>query len=274
MKIILADVNLNAIEVVAPAVPEMEILMSYYFLETRYYTRLPLLNKKFYFDSGVVQLRKKSQIQKKKEVSNDILIKLYKDTDFVKYIFNLDIGEIKDQLHSYDVMRKAGVPTIPIWHGHMPFDIIDRFVETTDYIAISMFKLAGKNKETNVYAYLDKFWTYIMNRNLFPLKVHILGVERPNILLKYPFYSCDASSYTASMRFGAIHKFTLQGFKNLKLRYNKKTVKDMARGLGVHAINSKEKRYKIQAVNSAKERLKAQRLITKVWENRGVVWKD
>ena len=278
MKIVLAELNTDVMSTLVPLFPQLEMLCTFYYADNSHLSRMrTLAPKKFYFDSGVVQLRRASRISPgNRDITAQSLIEFCKkNADVVKYMFSLDIGDIEEQLKNAFEMLAAGVPVIPIWHGHMDKSVIDRFAEKTDYIAISMFKVGGISNKTRAKTFLDDFWAYLLKRNLFPrLRVHCLGVEQPKILLRYPFYSVDASSYNTAFRYGAIHKYDLASFKNVRAKYGRKNNEGLLRETGHRGLLTLRRDYKEQAVLSVKERMKAQDLITRVWATRGITWPE
>lgn len=284
MKVIIADNNTTVLRKVLPAKEiDCPVLLSYWFFETvqnkMNFQGMMSSNREMYLDSGVFSARKSDYTI---PLSN--LLRFYHQYSSVwNWVFSLDQGTLKEQYVNFRTQIKASVPTIGIYHAWMPIEMIDRFAEHTNYIAVSGYISGGFNKSPDlVLAYLDRIFEYIHSRNLWPLKVHILGCELSELLTRYPFYSCDASTLSSAYRFGKLQKFDpIQG-KIIGCRPKDNLQRALKIG-GSSTINyirsgtSKEEwseRRKTLIYQAAYARHEYQKYLTKYWENKGIIWTD
>ena len=236
-------------------------------------------NSKFYLDSGVFSARAKGII-----LPVDILIDfVLRQEGLIDFVFNMDNGSKEEQLENCRKMKQAGLPVIGIFHGdrigsNMPLDYIDRFLEYTDYIGVGV-----KNTDINVnMKYLDMIFDYVYKKNLWPVRFHLLGSETVKLLSKYPFYSSDASTIVQTYIMGKVSKWNK---KNLKIEMLHPRNEPMTSAKHIIPLeNYIEKHYtklgqrqdlaRYERVKiSIPERFHLQRMITKLWEDRGIAWK-
>jgi len=227
------------------------------------------LNSKFYVDSGVFTARKKGVI-----IPPSDLIKFYEIyRDVIDYMFTMDSGEKDQQLKNTITLKTAGLPIIGIWHGlnnpkgYMPYEYIDRILDHTDYIGV------GYNPNGNIFEYLDKFFNYIYKKNYWPLKVHALGIERLDILSKYPFYSADSSTFASAYAFGRISYFnkTKLQIKNLhpKDQFRKAFKFDINLIKYIGNTTDYRERRNFQNITP---RFEYQKMLTDLWIKKGIDW--
>jgi len=230
------------------------------------------LKGKMYLDSGVFSARKKGMI-----IPTEELIDFYfEHEDTIDHVFSMDDGPIETQLKNAKQMKDAGLPVIGIFHpGTMPLDYLDKLNEICDYVSIGMFSVGGFMKKDSIINTLDKVWEYIYHRDLMPMKIHLLGTENTDVLIRYPFYSSDASSFFLGYANGAYSYFNKMN-QRIKMINLRKNLTDAAT-LDINAVDLKgdsiEHRV-LRASNSIRARFDLQRFVTDVWTKKGVVWED
>lgn len=233
-------------------------------------------NYKIYLDSGVFSARKSGTV-----IPVEDLIDFYKDNSIsYDHVFNMDEGEHEEQLQNCIKMKVAGVPVIGIFHADMTLDMLHRYIDICEgYIAVSFFK-TGSPKTEKSRQNLDRvFNSIIKTYSTNDLKrVHGLGVEVRDLLLRYPFYSVDSTSAKSNYAFGKIAEFdskkgTIIAHKAINkehaLRIMQKTGAASAAGFA-HDSHSITERVRI----AVEEREKYNRFLNDVWKNRGIIWQN
>lgn len=160
---------------------------------------------------------------KKTEINIDEYIQFYHEhKDYVDYIVNLDVipGEwgrtatpeeaeeaCEKGFKNYYYMLENNIPhekLIHVFHMGDDFSYLERmFEECTDYIGISPAndKTTGQKMK-----WLEKVYgDYICDKKGIPqIRTHGFGVTALNILIRFPWYSADSTSWTLTSRFGCI----------------------------------------------------------------------
>jgi len=107
-------------------------------------------------------------------------------------------------LENQRIMEDAGLTPIPVFHyGEPEEDFLKYYVDNYDYIAIGV---AG-NTGDKLKPWLDRcFGNYICKSNGMPkTKVHGFAVTSLRIMLRYPWYSVDSTSWVVTGRMGSIY---------------------------------------------------------------------
>ena len=100
-------------------------------------------------------------------------------------------------------MRKAGLSPIPVFHQGESFYWLDKLLDD-GYKYIALGGLGGQS-ETDSLNWLDHSWTRLTTNDGKPIiKVHGLGVASFSLLKRYPWFSCDATSWALTAAYGSI----------------------------------------------------------------------
>jgi hypothetical protein len=116
-------------------------------------------------------------------------------------------SEIEDSAKkSYDnlkIMHKAGLKPIPVFHQGERWYWLERMLaEGEQYIGISPYL---RSNYSALIGWLDQCFTLITNEKGQPLcKTHGFGVTDQSILMRYPWFSCDSTSWTMGPSYGHI----------------------------------------------------------------------
>lgn len=239
------------------------------------------IKPELWIDSGVYSARKLNI-----KIPVEELIKFCQTwKHLIKWVFTMDEGTAEEQFQNSIKLKQNNIPVIPIFHlAFMGLDYIDKFIDQGfDYLAIggiSAFKSGGK---LGFRKYQDEFWNYIDKKNYFPIKVHLLGSEDFSYLSRYPYYSSDASTIVKTYIFGTVSIFNKKKItfdmvhpKNEPLAVLKK-YPDLELFIEAHYLknggkNVHAREERIRQV--IQERFKYQKLLTDLWTERGVIWKD
>lgn len=145
-------------------------------------------------------------------------------------------------------MRSKGINPIHVFHMHEDFKWLDRIAKELDYIGISPANDVPKSEKI---AWLDRVFSKIKATK----KTHGFGVTAPDIIYRYPWYSCDSISWKAPCMYGR------SSFEN----YDKIGFKDKRKP-------KEYMRYKL--IREIQEFDKLGEKATKLWAERNVIWLD
>jgi hypothetical protein len=118
---------------------------------------------------------------------------------------NLDvIGDAQATWKNQVVMEKAGLHPLPVFHfGEDMKWLIKMLEKDYDYIGLGgMVPIST----TNLYHWLDDLFTnYLTDKYGIPIvKIHGFGLTSLRLMLRYPWYSVDSTSWVLTGRMGAI----------------------------------------------------------------------
>lgn len=99
---------------------------------------------------------------------------------------------------------------IPVFHFHEPLEFLERMVAKFPFIAIG-----GMAQESTPVALrmLDEYWDRVLtDREGRPkLRVHGFGLTTYDLMLRYPWWSVDSTSWVMSGAFGSIRLMNAEG---------------------------------------------------------------
>lgn len=100
-------------------------------------------------------------------------------------------------------MEKMGAKPLPCFHFGEPIEYLDWYVANYSYITIG--GLVGKAQKDQE-RWLDEVWNKSMvdGSGRAKLKVHGFGMTSPSLMKRYPWFSCDSSSWIQAAAFGSI----------------------------------------------------------------------
>ena len=117
---------------------------------------------------------------------------------------NLDvIGCAEGTWKNQRIMEKAGLSPLPCFHYGEPIEFLERYVEKYDYIALGgMVPVSTKD----LAVWLDTIFSeHICDKNGMPkVQVHGFGLTSLRLMLRYPWYSVDSTSWVVTGRLGSI----------------------------------------------------------------------
>lgn len=100
-------------------------------------------------------------------------------------------------------MELRGAKPLPCFHFGEDERYLQWYVERYDYITIG--GMVGRSSET-LATWLDRMWEkYLIDgAGNAKIKVHAFGITAIPIMERYPWYSCDSSSWIQSAAFGSV----------------------------------------------------------------------
>jgi len=107
-------------------------------------------------------------------------------------------------------LEARGLMPVPVFHYGEPFSVLEEYIERYDYIGVG-----GLGQRTSVQSYLDfgdEIFKRVCDKHGHPkVKVHGFAMTSVQLMQRYPWYSCDSSTWTSLSRngwarFPRIHK--------------------------------------------------------------------
>jgi len=182
---------------------------------------------------------------------------------------NLDvIGDPEATLKNQQIIEKAGLNPLPTFHYGSDIKYLRNYIDNYGYIALGgLVPLTRKPVE------LINWLNYCFSFLIKPikekgLKIHGLGMTSSKILIKYPFYSVDGTSWLCGAKFGTVikwEKYKMQGA--IHLSHKEKFIEA---GLNLKLAENDNEKSKHNII----EFLKMEKDITELWKKRGIEWKD
>lgn len=141
--------------------------------------------------------------------------------DYIVGCVNLDVipgepgrtptqAEVEDSARrsyeNFQIMKQHGLNPMPVFHQGESFEWLQKYInDGIDYIGISpaadMMGWRGPDPEV----WLDKVFNYITDDQGYPIiKTHGFGITGAKYLRRYPWTSCDSTSWTRIANFGKI----------------------------------------------------------------------
>lgn len=109
----------------------------------------------------------------------------------------------KESHKNYEIMRKAGIESIPVFHMGEDFKWLYRMLDDgVPYIGISPYL---KSKTNHITDWLDQVFSAISDEKGRPVcKTHGFGVTGHEIVRSYPWFSIDSTSWALSAGYGNV----------------------------------------------------------------------
>lgn len=183
------------------------ILESYHYVHKDQYVRaMRERDAKVFLDSGAfsahtlgVEIRVKDYCEYI-QANSDIVRK----EDGLMLCSVLDgIGNAQETLDNQKEMERYGVSALPCFHAGEDESYLEWYVANYDYITLGGMVGASTAQLT---IWLDRMWDrYLLDGSGNPrLKVHGFGITSIPLMERYPWWSCDSSSWIQSAAFGTV----------------------------------------------------------------------
>lgn len=238
------DVNTKRLELAYPG--KLKRLYSYYgYAHDR--CKLPFIGDKVFLDSGAF-----SAFTRGKSLDIPQYVEFIKrhERDLTVYAALDVIGDWQATAINLKEMESCGVKPLPTIHYGTPERICRAYLESYPYIALGGLVPFAKQK-AKLIAWLDYFFK--LAKEYWPVKLHAFGMSGRDILLRYPFYSADSTSWCAICRFPASVAVKDDRVLHYKLRTES------------HLVRCRE---------DIEFFIRLEREVTDAWAKRGIVWYD
>lgn len=153
--------------------------------------------------------------------------------DLSKHVFvNLDVvpfqhGDSMPTVQQFDksaaegwenlrYMESLGLHPIHVFHGGESWSWLKKLMDNYEYIGVAASRLSvGVSAR---YSWLDTFWNRVTDDKGFPIrKVHGFALTSPEIMIRYPWFSLDSSSWN---QFGVYGELLVPCFNKTRLVYS------------------------------------------------------
>lgn len=142
-----------------------------------------------------------------KEINIDDYISFIKENEQVIDVYaNLDvIGNAQATWANQIYMENAGLHPLPVFHYGEDEKWLQRILSRKyEYISLGgMVPISTKD----LFQWLDHIWLdYLVDKDGYPIvKVHGFGLTSLRLMLRYPWYSVDSTSWVVTGRMGSIY---------------------------------------------------------------------
>jgi hypothetical protein len=160
------------------------------------------------------------------------------------------IGDGQKTYEYYLYVSKYLPDVIPVFHQYSDFKYLDCYLDRTDRIALGGMVGSGSRK---VY-----FLKKVFKRKI--VRYHGFGLSSQPLLMLFPFYSVDSTSWLNGCRYGSYYTF-----KNGKLSAWNGPKRERVEHY-MHYLDA--------ARSSIFSFMEFERFITGYWKQKGIVWKN
>ena len=240
------------------------LLFSYYWLgDKSLLKKMKEEGKDVFIDSGGYSARKQGIEVNIKEYG--WFLEDYKD-----YIFcaaNLDVMDLKQSQENQEYLEKI-YPVLPVYHmlewQQKKYDLLEDMCQKYKYIALG--GMAGMSVNQNeMINFLNFCFQTIVKYNI---KVHGFGISKVDLLVRYPFYSCDSTAWLVGGQYG-----TIVNWKKYKMDQNTH-VSRKGKFYEFKLPTKLTENYIYRLEHNVEQFLQMEKDITALWEKRGILWKD
>lgn len=181
-----------------------------------------------------------------KPIDIDSYCDFIKRTGVSNYVCLDVIRNAEETDRNLKYMESVGLKPFPVFHKSSPIEWLETYLRDYDKIA-----LGGAVSSGDLIPWLDGVWRTILK--IKPtMNVHGFGITSPEVMLRYPWTSCDSSSFKAGKRFGRLVHYLPHKQKFFTTNYNV-WVREYAEEQGCPEILEDSKlRYKITDTYAAK----------------------
>lgn len=125
----------------------------------------------------------------------------HRNADIIEIVSVLDLIDFDDpkaaakgSYKNLMEMKRRGVEALPCYHQGEPPEVLEWYVQ--NYSHITLGGLVGSSTQ-KLMLWLDELWgTYLTNADGTPkIKIHGFGITSLPIMLRYPWYSVDSSTW-------------------------------------------------------------------------------
>ena len=114
------------------------------------------------------------------------------------------IGDPEKTLENQKIMEKAGLHPLPCFHYGEPIQYLEKYVKEYEYISLGGMVPISTG---DLRVWLDHVFGDVIcdKRDGMPkVKVHGFGMTSLDLMVRYPWYSVDSTSWVLTGRFGSV----------------------------------------------------------------------
>lgn len=126
---------------------------------------------------------------------------IHRNLDIIEHVDGQPLASVLDAIgdadgtwHNQRAMEDLGVRPLPCYHYGEPVEVLQYYIENYSYITIGgMVPISTPQLKL----WLDRLWKdYLTDENGFPVvKVHGFGLTSLPLMMRYPWYSVDSSTW-------------------------------------------------------------------------------
>jgi hypothetical protein len=184
---------------------------------------------------------------------------------------NMDVGTVKEQQQHQAILDRHLPCVLPVIHPEEARTTAGREwfeaeIRDRDYVALG--GLVGSPKDKKALQENGFFsWLFSLARK-HNTKVHGFGVTTIDLMLRWPFYSVDSSSWLSGVRYGVTPVISRTGIRFKQANKSKSEVSEVLGKLHIRGVRA-------QILDAAiGEYEKLEKVVTDSWAMRGVTWPD
>lgn len=122
------------------------------------------------------------------------------NTDIIEKVGHIAIASVLDEIGDAEgtwknqhEMERRGVRPLPCFHAGEPMEYLDHYAKNYDYITLG--GLVGGSTKV-LMEWLDVVWERLVDSDGYPItKVHGFGITSLPLMLRYPWFSVDSSTW-------------------------------------------------------------------------------
>ena len=172
------------------------------------------------------------------------------------------IAGMKISLDNADNLRDAGLNVMEVFHQDEPFDYLDllisRLPSRESVLCISPRNDVSNKAKLIWHKQVLKHLVDTVGKENLP-RMHGLAVTAKSLILEFPYFSADSSSYAAPVRFGRVSDYDGKMI----------TIEEF---LGHNHRNDKYSGVSIVIRRMIDEYIRLEQQTTSIWASRGIVW--
>jgi hypothetical protein len=128
------------------------------------------------------------------------------------------------------IMLDAGLEPIPVFHQGEPWSYLEQYLKDGEpYIGISAFKDVPASVQRK---WLDEAFSVLTNDDGKPIvKVHGFAITNQPFLIRYPFFTCDSTTWSLGPGYGHILVPRLQARDMTKFDWPERPIRFVASGV-------------------------------------------
>jgi len=190
---------------------------------------------------------------------------LERNKEFITTAANLDVMKLEEAQENQKYLETV-FPILPVYHVKEYLEgkksLFEEWCQKYPYLAVG--GIAGVSLSD---VELKNFLNFCFRTALkYKTKIHGFGINSPDLVLRYPFYSVDSTVWLKGGQFGTVIKWENYKLKSSIHCSDEERYKEFR--LPVKLTES----YKNRLHFNIKEILKMEQDITKLWKSRGIVW--
>lgn len=129
---------------------------------------------------------------------------LKRNADIIEIYSVLDaIGNAQKTLENQTAMESLGVRPIPCFHYGEDERYLEHYLTNYDYIALGGMAIASS---AAVKIWFDRLWSKFLTdgSGRARVKVHGFAITSPDLMMRYPWYSVDSSTWVQRSMYGEL----------------------------------------------------------------------